>query len=897
MATQPPALDPRVQALRADHRARKAALLDTLRTGGAGTRGIRAALGRLAGLADDALRGLWALGGFDGRLALAAVGGYGRGELFPCSDVDVLLLLPEGSDPARDEALRQRIERFISQCWDIGLEIGSSVRTVEQCLATAQGDVTVQTALLEARLVAGDRKLFRHFQQRFMAQLDALDFFSAKRLEMRQRHVKYEDTPYALEPNCKESPGGLRDLQIILWVARAAGIGGRWDDLPRAGLVSAHELRQLRHNEALLSIIRARLHLIAGRREDRLVFDLQNAVAESFGFRHRFADDGRVMLRASEVLMRRYYWAAKAVTQLNQILLQNIEEHLRAARGEPAPELVRVNDRFFDKGGMIEVASDDLYQREPHAILETFLLHARTPGLKGLSARTLRALYHARALMGHAFRADPVNRKTFLAILQQPQGITHALRLMNQTSVLGRYLWVFRRIVGQMQHDLFHVYTVDQHILMVLRNARRFFMAEHAHEYPFCSQLAAGWDKPWILYIAALFHDVAKGRGGDHSELGAMEARRFCRDHGVQQADARLIEFLVRHHLVMTRIAQKEDLSDPLVIQAFARQVGNERYLTALYLLTVADVRGTSPKVWNAWKGKLLEDLYKLTVRALGGRAPDAGAVIESRKRQALIQLALASEPQDSHQRLWDTLDVSYFMRHDAGDIAWHARQLARHVPRHDATNKEAARASGASTAAQKPFKCVVRARLSPVGEGLQVLVYASDQPDLFARICGYFDRAGFSILDAKIHTTRNGWALDTFQVVNPLVPEHNREFIGMVEADLPAAIESQAPLAPPRLGRVSRRVRSFPIAPRVDLRPDEKAQRWLLTVTASDRVGLLYSIARVLAAHGINLELAKITTLGERVEDMFLLQGAQLQHNKAQLAIEQELLEVLEAQ
>ena len=891
------ALEPRVPALRALYREQKNAMLDGLRAGGAGTRGIRGALTRLAGLTDAALRSLWQANGFGGDLALLAVGGYGRGELFPYSDVDVLLLLPDAADPARDTALRQRIEAFIGQCWDIGLEIGSSVRTVPECLSVAQGDVTVQTALLEARLIVGNRRLFKGFQARFSAQLDALDFFSAKRLEMRQRHAKYEDTPYALEPNIKESPGGLRDLQIILWAARAAGIGGRWEDLHRAGLVTTHELRQLRHNEALLSAIRSRLHLIAARREDRLVFDLQNAVAESFGFQHRLADDGRVMLRASEVLMRRYYWAAKAVTQLNQILLQNIEEHLRAARGEAAPEQRRINERFFDKGGMIEVASDDLYQREPHAILETFLLYAKTPGLKGLSARTLRALYNARTVMDHGFRTDPANRKTFLAILQQPQGITHAFRLMNQTSVLGRYLWVFRRIVGQMQHDLFHVYTVDQHILMVLRNVRRFFIPEHAHEYPFCSQLAAGWDKPWVLYIAALFHDIAKWRGGDHSELGAGEVRRFCREHGVQQADAQLIEFLVSHHLLMSRIAQKEDLSDPEVIEAFARQVGNERYLTALYLLTVADVRGTSPKVWNAWKGKLLEDLYKLTVRTLGGRAPDPGAVIESRKRQALIQLALASEPQDSHKRLWDTLEVSYFMRHDAGEIAWHTRQLARHAVRPVATKTEAASASRASAGAVKTFETIVRARLSPVGEGLQVLVYAADQPDLFARICGYFDRAGFSILDAKIHTTRNGRALDTFQIINPLVPDHNREFIGMVEAELPAAVESQAPLAPPRLGRVSRRVKSFPIAPRVDLRPDDKAQRWLLTVTASDRVGLLYSIARVLAAHGINLELAKVSTLGERVEDMFLLQGAQLQHNKTQLAIEQELLDVLEPQ
>ena len=570
--------------------------------------------------------------------------------------------------------------------------------------------------------------------------------------------------------------------------------------------------------------------------------------------------------------MRRYYWAAKAVTQLNQILMLNIEERLNPITHEPRP----INERFYDKAGMIEVASDDLYVKNPHAILETFLLYQKTVGIKGLSARTLRALYNARDVMDAKFRADPANHKTFMRILQEPPaGITHVMRLMNQTSVLGRYLWVFRKIVGQMQHDLFHVYTVDQHILMVLRNVRRFFIAEHAHEYPFCSQLAAGWDKPWILYVAAIFHDIAKGRGGDHSELGAMEVRRFCKQHEIGREDCELIEFMVHEHLTMSRIAQKEDLSNPAVISAFAQRVGNERYLTALYLLTVADIRGTSPKVWNAWKGKLLEDLYRYTLRTLGGRAPDPHAEIESTKREALALLALHAMPHDSQKLLWDTLDVGYFMRHDPGEIAWHTRMLSRFVGKANA---------------------IVRARLSPVGEGLQVLVYTPDQQDLFARICGYFDQAGFSILDAKVHTANNGYALDTFQVVTAMLPEHYRDLIGMVEAELDTTIEERRALPQPSKGRVSRRVRSFPIAPRVELRPDEKAQRWLLNISASDRVGLLYSVARVLANHKLNLQLAKVTTLGERVEDTFLIDGPELQQNKAQIAIETELLEALSA-
>ena len=861
-----------LHALRDAYRSDKAALLAAMQSTGASTRGIRVLLRKLSSLAGNLLQTLWQRAQLPDDMALVAVGGFGRDQLFPYSDVDVLLLLPDGAAPEAGSALRTKLEGFIGSCWDTGLEIGSSVRTVAECLAESAGDVTVQTSLLESRLVCGNAALFAEFQRQYRAQMNPQAFLVAKTLEMRQRHTKYENTPYSLEPNCKESPGGLRDLQMILWVSQAAGLGSNWKELAASGMATAFEVRQIERNEALLCLIRARLHAAAGRHEDRLVFDLQTAVAESFGYRSQAPDGSRLPMRASESLMRRYYWAAKAVSQLSQILLLNIEERLNPSTHEPRP----INERFFEKAGLIEVASDDLYTRDPHAILETFLLYQTTVGLKDLSARTLRALYNARGVMDSAFRRDPVNRDAFMRILQQPSGITHAMRLMNQTSVLGRYLWPFRRIVGQMQHDLFHVYTVDQHILMVLRNVRRFFMAEHAHEYPFCSQLAGGWDKPWILYVAALFHDIGKGRGGDHSQIGAEEVRRFCRQHGVDREDARLIEFLVREHLTMSTVAQKQDLSDPDVIGAFAHRVGNERNLTAMYLLTLADIRGTSPKVWNAWKGKLLEDLYRATLRTLGGRAPDAAAEIEARKREALVLLALNALPFEAHKALWATLDVSYFMRHDAADIAWHTRHLSRHV------------------GAAKP---VVRARQSLAGDGLQVMVYAADQADLFARICGYFDRVGFSILDARVHTASNGYALDTFQVVASSAseqPGHYRELTHMVESDLMRVLEEGGPLPEPTRKRVSRRVKSFPVAPRVTLRPDEKAQRWLLAISASDRAGLLYLVARILAQHHLSVQLAKVSTLGERVEDTFLIQGPELQNNARQIQIETELLQEL---
>ena len=495
--------------VREHYREGKQALFASVANRGPSARGVRRLLQKLARHTDATLQLLWQHADFPASACLVAVGGYGRQELFPHSDVDVLLLLADDADVDADEALKAKVETFISNCWDSGLEIGSSVRTASDCVTEAGKDVTVQTSLLEARWVTGSKKNFVSLQKQLAAVLDPKAFFIAKTLELRQRHNKFEDTPYALEPNCKESPGGLRDLQIILWVARAAGLGKSWNDLAKSGLATPFEVRQIKANEALLSLIRARLHLTAKRREDRLVFDLQTAVAESFGYTGKAEDGSRLPRRASESLMHRYYWAAKAVTQLHQILLLNIGERLSPNTYPLQP----INERFSDKAGMLEVASDDLYLREPHAILETFLLYESNIGVKGLSARTLRALYNARSLMNSAFRRDPVNRDTFRRILQQPEGITHAMRLMNQTSVLGRYLWVFRKIVGQMQHDLFHVYTVDQHILMVLRNVRRFFMAEHSHEYPMCSQLAAGWDKPWVLYIAALFHDIAKGRG------------------------------------------------------------------------------------------------------------------------------------------------------------------------------------------------------------------------------------------------------------------------------------------------------------------------------------------------------------------------------------------------
>jgi len=812
---------------------------------------------------DAVLTEAWQAVGLPATTSLVGVGGYGRGELFPFSDVDLLILL---SEPA-NAITQAKLEELVQMLWDLGLEIGHSIRTVDECMSESRADITVQTSLLEARLITGDAALFEQLQQRYAEALDPQAFFHAKMAEMRLRHAKYEDTAFSLEPNVKESPGGLRDLQVILWVAKAAGLANSWSQLAVRELITQTEARQLMEKERAFKDIRVRLHLLTNRREDRLVFDVQTPIAETFGL--KTTGEGLNARRASEYLMQRYYWAAKTVIQLNTILLQNIESQLFPE----ANEAEAINERFNDVNGFIDIAADDTFTAHPSSVLEVFLLMTERPHLKGMTARTMRALWHARFEIDAKFREDPVNRALFLRILQAPVGLLHALRRMNDTSILGRYLPNFRRIVGQMQHDLFHVYTVDQHILMVVRNMRRFTMTEHAHEYPFCSQLIANFRKNWLLYVAALFHDIAKGRGGDHSKLGTVDAAQFCEDHAIGSEDTELVVFLVENHLTMSQVAQKQDLSDPDVIAAFAKVVKDERHLTALYLLTVADIRGTSPKVWNAWKAKLLEDLYRVTLRVLGGEPHSADRELKTRQEEAMATLRLYGLPADAHEALWKQLDVAYFLRHDASDIAWQTRSLWDRLD------------------SARP---VVKCRLAPIGEGLQVAVYVKDQPDLFARICSYFDRKNFSILDAKIHTTRHGYALDTFLVTEQSFAKSYRDIINLIEHEICELLTSQAPLPAPTRGRLSRLSRTFPITPTVDLRPDEKGQYYLLSIAANDRTGLLYAIANVLTRYRINLHTAKIMTLGERVEDVFLVDGAVLNNARNQIQLETDLLDAL---
>ncbi len=810
-------------------------------------------------LVDQVLRDIWQGQHLPPGTALVAVGGYAREQLFPCSDIDLLIVL----DQPADENLQAKLQAMVGAWWDVGLEIGHSVRTVDECVYLARQDITVQTNMLESRLLAGDRKRYQQFVEATTRALDPLAFMQAKRLEQRQRHARFEDTN--LEPNVKERAGGLRDLHHIFWNTRAAGFGKNWRDLVRRGVITEGESRDIQRHERFLHLLRIRLHYLAGRREDRLIFDVQSALAQQFGLTNR------AHRLASEQLMQRYYQTTKAVSQIDSIVQQNLRARLTGVR---AIKLQPINDHFGIRNEVLSMQHDAVYDKHPEAILETFLLLQKHPEVNGIGSNTLRALWRAGKLIDPAFRRTPRHQQQFLDILRSPTHVVRELRRMNQLGILGSYLPAFGKIAGQMQHDGYHVYTVDEHILRVVRNLRRFAVPELAHEFPLCSRLLSEFDKPEVLYLAGLFHDIAKGRGGDHSTLGKADAAKFCKAHGLSAADCALIVWLVEQHLMMSSTAQKQDTSDPQVIQEFSAKVITERRLIALYLLTVADIRGTSPKVWNGWKGKLLEDLFLIAQRQLAGDAPTLENSQRARQDEARATLRLYGIDDAAIDQFWRKLDTAYFLRHDPQQIAWHTRTLyyRAHAP-----------------------DPVIKARPSRAGEGLQVMVYVQDQEALFARICGFFESIRYTIHEARIYTAQYGYALDTFQVQEASNADIDyRDLTAFIEHELSERLRLQAPLPQLTSPRLSRQLRHFPISPEVSIQKDDRGVYQVLSIIAGDRPGLLTRIARVFLAYNIHLQTAKINTLGSRAEDTLLITGQALGDPKMVVRIENDLIETL---
>jgi len=777
--------------------------------------------------------------------ALVAVGGYGRGELHPCSDVDLLILLTD----AQKDGAEEPMSRFLALLWDIGLEIGHSTRTVGECYKEGRHDITIATTLMESRLLAGPETLFNQMQEAVAPDKiwPTRSYFEAKLKEQHARHMRFDDTAYKLEPNVKGSPGGLRDIQMIVWVTTRHFGTDRLGELEEHGFLTPGQLRLLQQGREFLSRIRFALHILTGRQEDRLLFDHQMKIAHLFGYQ-----DASYML-AVEQFMQRYYRTVMDLSRLNEMLLQLFQEAI-LMNPNVAPE--PVNERFQVKNGFLQVTSESVFEDNPSGLLELFLLLQQNPEINGVSATTISAIKRNLHLIDDEFRQNPRNHKLFLDILRAPEGVTHELRRMNLYGVLGRYVPAFGRIVGRMQYDLFHTYTVDAHTLFVVSNLRRFALSRFDHEFPRCSEIMQSLQTPEFAYLAGLFHDIAKGRGGDHSELGAVDAESFCLEHGMSRYEARLVTWLVRHHLALSLTAQKKDINDPEVIREFAEFVGDELHLDYLYLLTVADVRATNPKLWNSWRAQLFEGLYTLSRQALRrglGNPIDKDELIRQRKMEARQLLSRSNLSAKTIDAVWANFTDEYFLRCRPDETDSHTRLFA------DPDNEG---------------KSVMVDMLDHAFKGgTAVFLFTPQQRFAFASATAALDELGLNIADARIIPLRNNYSLTTFVVL-----EQTGENIGdqrrldqikrrlihalMMDDETPVAVTRRAP----------RQVRMFPTATIVNFTPDEANNRTVMELITGDRPGLLSEIGKVLRDTRMTIQTAKILTVGERAEDVFYI-------------------------
>ena len=779
------------------------------------------------------------------RRALVAVGGYGRGELHPGSDID-LLVLARRAMPGRE---RERIKSFLAFLWDIGLAVGNSVRTVRECVSQARGDVTVATNLMEGRLLSGSAALYERMRERTGPRRiwSSRRFFEAKMAEQRARHHKFDDTGYNLEPNVKDGPGGLRDIQTIAWVATRHFGAATLAELVDHGFLTHEELEALDSGRRFLWQVRFALHVLTRRAEDRLLFDHQRRLAEML----KFEDDGDRL--GVERLMKRYYREVMELSRLNEMLLEHFEEVILHVRRKD--RIQPLNRRFQAVNGYLEVTRKDVFRRYPFALLEVFLLLQQHPDLEGVRASTIRLIRANRHRIDDRFRADIRARSLFLEILRQPRGINHELRRMHRYGILGAYLPVFDRVAGQMQYDLFHVYTVDEHSLFVVRNLRMFADPARYHEFPHCADIFARLPKPELIYIAGLFHDIAKGRDGDHSELGSDLVREFCALHGFGEYDTELVAWLVRHHLLMSITAQRRDISDPAVVSEFAGVVGDHVHLDYLYLLTIADIRGTNPGLWNDWKDALLHDLYRSTVRALirGLDNPiERADLVHETLNEAGRLVAGAGIDTDRAAALWNNFGDDYFLRHSGDEICWHTSNILD------------------AGAADIPLVLVRDAR-----KGIEIFIYAPDREFLFAASASILGRLGLTVLDSRIITGNHGMTLDSYVVEDIAASSAAGSRHEEIRTALRVGLRKPADV--PRTVRrlAKRQLKHFTIPVEVNFTRDASHQHTVMEVIAADRPGLLARIGWALADTGVRIRNAKIATFGERAEDVFYVTDA----------------------
>jgi [protein-PII] uridylyltransferase len=784
-------------------------------------------------------------------LALLAVGGYGRGELHPHSDIDLLLLVEAEPDPSLVDA----IERFMQLLWDLGLTIGHSVRSIDACVEEAQRDVTVLTNLIESRTLCGPERLRLRLNEAIAT--DKLwpspDFFRAKLDEQKARHRRYENTEYNLEPNVKSGPGGLRDIQMVGWIAKRHFGTSDFEHLIGLGFLTAEELISLIEGRQFLWKVRWGLHLIAGRGEDRLLFDHQLELAKLFAYEDV---DGTL---AVEQFMHDYYVHVLTLRELNDVILQHFDEVIVRA-GEEA-RIEPINDRFRIRNAYIEVVDPGVFRDRPSALLEVFVLMANRQDIEGVRAATIRAIRASLDLIDDAFRKDPENAALFMALLRSPHRLVSQLTRMRRYGVLGRYLPEFGRVIGRMQHDLFHIYTVDAHTMLLIRNLRRFSFASSKDHFPVAYHCVRRVPKRELLYIAGLYHDIAKGRGGDHSELGAADVESFAERHGLGGDDRALLRWLVLQHLLMSATAQRRDISDPEVIAEFAREVRTEERLNYLYALTVADINATNPKLWNSWRATLLRQLYNETRRFLRRgveREVDRQDWIGETRAAALSKLVDRGLSRDAVLELWAETDDDYFLRHDHNDIVWQMEAVDQHDLDRDGPLVLARQFTG---------------QIDDFEGATQIFIYTRDHPNLFAATVAALDHLHLSVQDARIHTSARDLCFNTYMVLDEDGrPVDDPATIAHIQDSLTQVLRDPDRFPDIVRRRIPRSLRHFRIPTQVEVVNDPELPYTELRVIATDRPGLLARLGLIFMEHDIQLQGAKIATLGERIDDVFLI-------------------------
>jgi len=799
-----------------------------------------------ARFADLILHYAWNQFEWDKDISLIAVGGYGRGELHPHSDIDLLILMRRD----RPQKYRQNIEQFLTFLWDIQLKIGHSVRSLSQCVDEAKGDITIATNLMETRLVCGNGDLRDAMLKKTGPNKiwSSANFYRGKIDEQSARHRKHDDTEYNLEPNIKEAPGGLRDIQLINWTAKRHFQLHRRSQLVHAGFLSDEEYLTLRRDEEFLWKVRYGLHLIAERPEERLLFDYQRKLATMFGYTD---SPGRL---AVEKFMQRYYQVVISIRELTDVLLQYLDEVIY--RKDKTKVETVINERFLVRDNFLDTVHESVFVDHPPALLELFVLLGENEHIDGIRASAIRQIRLHRKLINDDFRANPVNRKLFMRLLRSPNKLSIQLSRMNRYGILGSYLPEFGKIVGQTQHDLFHIYPVDVHTLQVVRNLRNFGHPESEEEFPVAASIFKSLDKPELIIIAALYHDIAKGRGGDHSLLGSADIADFATRHGVQPREVKLLQWLVENHLLMSTVSQREDTSDPDVIYKFAAHVGDLMHLEHLYLLTVADINATNPRLWTDWKGSLMHNLYFETKLALQGGLglPDEKADwIKDAKNAALSLLTEQNVSEAQALSVWNGVDEEFFLREEANDIATFTKAII------------------ANTDDNAPVLL-----LCDVGDefpvATQIFVHAKDRQNIFSITAAVLDKLHLNIQDARLHTTHDNRAFDVFYVLDDEghpVGDKPQLCNSIIEA-LREGILDPSSVSFDVQRRTTRQLKNFAVETVASLRNDPETNTTVLEVITPDRPGLLAHLASIFLRYGLNLYNAKITTLGERVEDTF---------------------------